>query len=112
MQDITPPNKSFIDESLRIISHCPVCHYNYNSITARIIEENSTAHLIHIKCRRCQSAVLALILMNSFGISSVGLITDLSGDEVSKFKDLPAVNADDVLAIHDSLRLDFFSKMI
>lgn len=105
MRDIIPPNfNRFPDEGLKIISHCPVCHYNYNPVEAKVLEESDDAHLIYIKCRRCQSAILALVLANAFGVSSIGLITDLDSQEVAKFKELEAVSGDDVLSVYESLQ--------
>lgn len=104
MQDIMPPNfHRFSEENLKIISHCPVCHSSYNPLEARILAEKDSSHLLYIKCRRCHSGILALITAGAFGLSSVGLITDLDGWEVSAFKDAEAINEDEVLAVHQLL---------
>ena len=101
MQDILPPNHQRLPEDgLKMISHCPVCHYSNTAVEAKILEESDNAHLVYIKCKRCQSAVLALFSSNSLGVSSVGVITDFDSQEVSKFKELPKVDSDDVLAVH------------
>lgn len=104
MKDITPPqsHKPY-EEGLKMISHCPVCHYSHTAIEAKVIEESDNAHLVYIKCKRCQSAVLALFSSNSFGISSIGVITDFDSFEVSKFKELSQVNSDDVLELRKYL---------
>lgn len=96
------PNKfpNFFDESIKIISFCPVCNTKYNPLEARVLEEKDEAHLIHIKCRRCQSCVVALILTSNLGISSMGIVTDLISDDVLKFKSSSAVSTDDVIEIH------------
>lgn len=107
MNDIFPPGGGqFPGEGLKIISRCPVCHYQYNPVEAKVLDENDGAHLIYVKCKRCQSAVLALVMTNNMGITSVGLITDLDSYEVMKFADLSAVNEDDVLAVHQVLSED------
>jgi len=94
---------NFFDESIRIISFCPVCNNKYNPIEAKVLEEKEEAHLIHIKCRRCQSSVVALILTSSLGISSMGIVTDLNSDDVLKFKTSKSISADDVIEIHQIL---------
>ena len=92
------------NESLKVISsYCPVCHSRYNPIEAKILEENDEAHLVHIRCRHCQVAILALVLVNNLGVSSLGLVTDLNSEEVLKFKDLPPVTCDDVITTHQLL---------
>lgn len=99
------PNKlpNFFDESIKIISFCPVCNAKYNPLEAKVLEEKDEAHLIHIKCRRCQSCVVALILTSNFGISSMGIVTDLDSDDVLKFKAGQVVSADDVIEIYQLL---------
>ncbi|MEI6288533.1 MAG: hypothetical protein WCP18_03065 [bacterium] len=110
MQDIFPPNHQPAnhqpDEAIKLMSHCPVCHYNYNPFEAKVIEENAGAHLLHIKCRRCQSSILAMIMTSNFGISSVGMVTDLDGIEISRLKDLSEVDSDDVLNVYEILNKD------
>lgn len=105
MQDITPPKHNRPHEDgLKMISHCPVCHYNNSVVEAKVLEESHSAHLVYIKCKRCQSAVLALFSMNSMGMSSIGVITDFDSFEIGKFKNTLPVNSDDILAVHKYLR--------
>ncbi len=82
------------------ISHCPVCNIRYNPIEAKVLEEKKENHLLYVKCRNCQSAVLTLVISNNLGLTSVGLITDLDGDEVLKFKDQKGISHDEVLEFH------------
>ncbi|MDO8669269.1 MAG: hypothetical protein Q7K65_03165 [Candidatus Buchananbacteria bacterium] len=112
MKDIIPPNNKPSEDGLKMISHCPVCHYSNTAIEAKVLEENDNSHLVYIKCKRCQSAVLALFSSNSFGISSIGVITDFESYEVAKFKNLSRVNNDDVLSVYKHLsENDDFSKV-
>lgn len=117
MRDIFPPNfnnnsDGLFDESIKVISNCPVCHYQHNSLQARMLEETDGAHLVYIKCQRCQSSTLVLVMTNSFGISSVGLVTDLDSYEVSKFKDLAEVNDQDILEVYQYLQNETDQKLI
>ena len=105
MRDIMPPNNNKSPEDgLRMIAHCPVCHYSNDAVQAKVLEESDNANLIYIKCRRCQSAVLALFSLNGFGVSSVGIVTDFDSHEIAKFKELARVDSDDVLAVHEQIR--------
>ncbi len=90
-------------ESLRLISYCPICSTHYNPLAAQVLEERDDAHLIHVECRKCGSSIIALVLTGGIGISSVGLVTDLSGEEVLKFRNRESVRIDDVLAMHKEL---------
>lgn len=94
---------NLFDENLKIVSYCPVCGGSYNPLEARILGEKNDSHLVYIRCRTCQAAVLAVIAVSSVGTSSVGLITDLSSDDVGKFQTAQPVTTDDVIEIHQLL---------
>lgn len=104
MDNIIPPQHSHrsFEEGLKFISNCPVCHHQYNPIEAKVINETETAHLLYIKCRQCHAAILALVMANQMGVSSIGVITDLDSYEVTRFEQ--AISGDDVLDIHESIQ--------
>ncbi len=93
----------FSGDGLRLISYCPLCERSYNPLKARVLEERDDAHLVHMQCAACGSSIVALILSSSVGLTSVGLITDLTGDDVLHFKDVGQVSADEVLELHNLL---------
>ncbi|MFA5020716.1 MAG: hypothetical protein WC517_01495 [Patescibacteria group bacterium] len=86
-------------DGLKIVSRCPICQTEHNPLETAVLDEANGSHLIYIKCRKCSSGVVAVLTPTAFGVSSVGLVTDLSGNEIMKFKDLSRISADDVLAI-------------
>lgn len=89
------------NEGLRLISYCPLCNTHYNPMSAKVIEEQEDAHLIHIECRKCSSSIVALVLTGGLGISSVGLVTDLTSDDVLRFKNAQSVSTDDVIDLFE-----------
>ncbi len=91
-------------DGLRIISYCPLCNAHFSPFDANVVEEEGDSHLIHIICRRCSSSILMLVLTGELGVSTVGLVTDLSADEIFRLKDDESVRVDDVLAVHEYLR--------
>ena len=97
------------DESLdniKVVSNCPVCNTKYYSADAKILEERENGHLVHIQCKKCKSNVIALILASGVGISSVSLVTDLTSDDVLKFKDQNPISFDTVIELHNALSRD------
>lgn len=92
------------EDNLKIISSCPVCQARYNPIEAKIIAEKNDTHLVYVKCRSCSSAVLAVLFASSIGMSSVGVVTDLTSDDVMKFINVKPVSSDDVIALHKLIR--------
>lgn len=91
-------------DNLKFVSYCPLCNSAYNPLEAKILEEREDAHLVHVRCRQCQSAIVALIVAGGLGVSSVGLVTDLSSDDVMRFKNDAPLTIDDVLELHQQLK--------
>ncbi|USN53163.1 MAG: hypothetical protein H6760_03235 [Candidatus Nomurabacteria bacterium] len=83
------------------LSHCPLCQAFYQPSTSRILVTSEDAHLIHLECTRCGSSVLAIIVASMVGVSSVGLLTDLTAEDVMKFRLGKEIDANDVLDVHE-----------
>ena len=88
-------------ENLRIISYCPLCNNHYNPQEANLLEEVDGAHLIHVSCNKCSSSIVAVIIAGGLGVSSIGLITDLTADDVMFFKASSPVSEDDVINAYE-----------
>ncbi len=92
------------NESIKIISNCPACDLPYNSLEAKILKENGQSHLLYIKCRHCLSSLIALITFSAYGISSLGLITDLSGQEISRHQEESPLTSEELLESYSLLK--------
>lgn len=98
---------SFYQDGLRMISFCPLCETNYNPMEARVLGEKEDGHLLHIRCKKCWNSILALVMVSNAGVSSVGLITDLTFEDVRKFCGRTTdVTTDDVIAVHELMSDD------
>lgn len=88
---------------------CPVCSSKYNNSNIRVIESEqipaaSEAHLlIHSDCHKCKSSVMFNIDISGPDIFTVIAKTDLTTKDSVKFNDLPALDIDDVIGIHESI---------
>lgn len=91
------------NEILRLISYCPLCESQTKPLRARVLEERADGNLIHVQCANCRSSMLALVMNSPLGVTSIGLVTDLTSDDVLRFKDNLGLEADDVLAVHQLL---------
>jgi len=69
-----------------------------------VLEEKNGAHLIHITCGTCESSIVAVIMTGGIGVSSVGLITDLTGDDEIHFKNASPISSDDVIEAYELIR--------
>lgn len=98
------PSSPFFDEGVKLISYCPLCESSYNPREAKVLGEKEDSHLLHIQCGNCANAIIALVLISSVGVSSVGLVTDLGYEEVNRFKGNEAITTDDVIETHHLLQ--------
>ncbi|MBI4652976.1 hypothetical protein HY750_01875 [Candidatus Kuenenbacteria bacterium] len=90
-------------DGLKMISFCPICNEHHKLIEAKILEEKNNNHLIYLKCKKCNSSIVSLVAADGFGINSVGLVVDLTAEDVLKFKNSPVINSDDVILTHQFL---------
>jgi len=97
-------DSSFCGEDVKLISYCPLCESSYTPSQTQVLGEKEGSHLLHMKCGNCSNAILALVIISTAGVSSVGLSTDLAFDEVDRFKAGPAVNTNDVIDMHHLLQ--------
>lgn len=93
----TPSDGDF----LRFVSPCPLCETRYAPSQARVLSDREDTRLIHATCRKCGSATLALVIGNDAGGSTVGLVTDLSHEDVLRFHRETRVSTDDVIEAHE-----------
>lgn len=97
------PSSMFSSQGVRLVSYCPLCHTHYSIREATVLEEREDTHLMHVVCRRCSSSILILMLTGELGVSTVGLVIDLTGADVLRFKAQEEVTEDDVLDLHELL---------
>ncbi|MFC1662902.1 hypothetical protein ACFL04_01910 [Patescibacteria group bacterium] len=97
---------------MRVMKVCPSCQTPYYPWQAQVLDEKHDAHLLYVSCHKCGSGQVALVLTGAVGVSSVGLLTDLTSNDVMKFKTGDYVTVDDVLEIHNFLEDVTVSSLI
>ncbi len=90
-------------DSLRLVSYCPLCEARYAQGNARLLAEEGDTRLIHVTCKKCGGATLSLVLENPSGASSVGMVTDLTHEDVMRLHRGRRVSTDDVIDVHKAL---------
>lgn len=103
----------FFEEMTKIIGLCPLCRAKTNAMEANVLEEAGESHLLHLRCRHCQAAVLALVTVTPAGLSSVGMITDLTAGDAQKFKKVESLTADEIINLNLLLkdRVNFYQLL-
>lgn len=85
---------------VKLVSACPLCRKQYTLEDAYIVDEQRGVYLLHTNCRNCGSSIVATLVAGRHAVSSMGLVTDLTSEDVLKFKDTAAVSCDDVIDFH------------
>ncbi|MFA6296048.1 MAG: hypothetical protein WC663_01725 [Patescibacteria group bacterium] len=93
---------SFLDK-VKWLSICPFCNTKFSIDQARIISEKKDSFLLHAYCQKCKCSVLASLIANPMGISSIGLVTDLTYEDVLRFKKASEINSDDIICAYQDL---------
>ncbi|MFA5995472.1 MAG: hypothetical protein WCW27_04145 [Patescibacteria group bacterium] len=84
----------------KIIAHCPICSADKQALQSNIVNHRNNAELLHIQCQACQGAVVALVFSSGSIVSSIGLLTDLTREEVLKFQNKSLLSEDYLIDLH------------
>ncbi len=98
------PRKGIYPKGMEALTACPLCQAEYKPAQARILGEGRDRHFLHIQCGQCGNSILVLLSSGAGGMYSVGMVTDLTGDDALRFKDSFVISADDVIGIHEILK--------
>lgn len=80
----------------KILAACPLCRAQYHPLKMFVIGERDGAHVLHLECQQCGSAVVALVQTVANGVTTVGTLTDLTSGEVASAS-TTTIGHDDVL---------------
>ncbi len=109
-----PTSSNSIFEKLRLMKKCPFCEHEYDVKKVVVLEEFGESHLVHVTCSACNSSILHIILVTQIGLNTMGIITDLTAEEVKRLRQTQGVTEDTLLGFHKfiSNSNNSFSKLI
>lgn len=87
-----------------LLTQCPLCDTSYTGAKAVVIAGERDGQIVHITCASCKCAIIAVILTTPVGMSSLGMLTDLSEKDAFKFQDAQAISSDEILEFHSVLQ--------
>lgn len=108
-------NKNTINnwqKSLKLISECPVCNKIYGQKSSKKFIDRDGSHLVHVTCHKCQAYFLAIIMEIGRGSSLIGLVTDLSFNDVSRLYGQNKITLDEVINSHKFIFSKQFNKKV
>lgn len=83
--------------NLKSLAKCPVCNKKYTPAVVTPLAENDTRSTVHISCPSCGVSSILFVSLNQWGVASVGVLTDLGGEESRKHFGQEVVSADQAL---------------
>ncbi len=84
-------------------TQCPMCATEYTQDDMRVLEQRGGTKLLHITCSTCHHAMLTFVMTSQLGTSSIGMLTDLSMQDVTRLRRRAPLDEDAVLAMHTVL---------
>jgi hypothetical protein len=84
-----------------LLAKCAACEEIFTQEDILVLEEGEQRSVFHATCQACKSATMIYLSAGNGGVMSVGVVTDLDRDEVEKMFQDPAVNTDEVIAMHE-----------
>ena len=96
-------NETPISRALTLLRQCPICSTAYAAEMFRTIDEQNGANLLHCTCSQCHQSVMALVMTSNTGVSSVGMITDLTVQDITRISRKSSITEDELLSFHSLL---------
>ncbi len=99
------------DESLEkreLIKHlvaslpCAVCQHYHEPGNVRIVDHHGEIWIMTVKCDHCGSQGLVFAMIQDG--EKPEIVNELTSQEWARFREMPQIDADDVLDVHELLR--------
>lgn len=87
-----------------VLKQCPLCTTEYGKDDLQVLDEEDGAQLVHVTCHTCKNAILAYIVESGLGLSSVGMLTDLTVLDVMRMQDKSPLSDDDMITMSHAFR--------
>ena len=95
-------------KTLKLISRCPVCNHDYKSEEVRLFASGGEAKFVHFTCSSCNGYFMAMVMTVSKGVSTVGMITDLSFADLQKLHKISPLSIDEAIEGHQFINSSDF----
>lgn len=96
----------------QLFNRCPVCNADYDQTEARTLGKAEQARLIHLTCPHCGSFFMALWVVLGQGLSSLGLVTDLSFTDLKRLQRALPITTDELIASYQELQQTDFAAAL
>jgi len=97
-------------EALKYMGRCPACHKEYPAGQAKVFAREDTVGMVHLTCPECSNSFLAMVVVGNRGISSVGMVTDLTYEDAERVFRSEPVSIDEILEGRELIKQKFFNN--
>lgn len=87
-------------ENIKSLIRCTVCNHKYEPTKALLLDDRGEYTVLHVTCASCGVATVVFVSVGQLGVISMGVLTDLEGDEARSLLDKEVISSDDVLEMH------------
>ncbi|MBI2055562.1 MAG: hypothetical protein HYT42_01575 [Candidatus Sungbacteria bacterium] len=88
-------------EHLQFLGKCAVCSTEYRPQQVRVIDKKGEAALIHADCSQCNTSTLFAVMTGEMGyVVTMGMLTDLTKEDLKRFGSARAITLENVLDWH------------
>jgi hypothetical protein len=86
-----------LEDANHIVSRCPLCNAVYRMEDAQVIETSDDSSMVYVECGRCKSSIVAVVAMSGMGMVSLGMVTDMTREDVERFHTSPSMSSNELL---------------
>jgi hypothetical protein len=81
---------------------CAVCQHYYEPDDVRIVEHHGEMWIMAVKCDHCGTRGLVFAMIQEGERPEI--VNELTSQEWARFREMPQIDADDLLDVHEFLR--------
>lgn len=100
------------EEVLKLVSHCPVCERAAHGVDVRVLRVEGDTHTLHVTCRRCRTASLAMVVAAPPALTAVSVMTDVTAEDVQRLLRQGPVSVNDVIDMHAWIEGKGWKKLV
>ena len=92
-------NNQFSQTPKKINHHCPLCGNQFVDGEVDILKAHEGQLMVYVTCGNCGVGLVARLSVVPQGLIGLGILTDMTRDEVSVLRKAKPVSAEEVLAM-------------
>lgn len=92
-----------VSDPSQLAISCPLCDHGYEPYQSRILKNENAAQLWYVMCSNCLHGIMLVVTMTDYGVNSVGIVTDMTDEDVLRLQNHSVIEVNDCLDLHQAL---------